>query len=354
MSLEPEPLATAEALELFRSLKLVHLAASGDDGPLLRTVHPIVFEGELYFHGATRGEKMELLGQPAMLTCEDVLATIPSSWIHPERACPATTYFYSAHARGTLAAVDDAGVKAAVLQQMMDDYQPEGHYRPITAGDPMYVAALRGTAVVKLADAKIAGRREVDQHRPREVRQSVMRQLWTRGQGNDLRAIDAMIDARPIQLPDFLAGPSGERLAVAPTPADLEGAVSLLVEHAYWYDENVREVATRAHRGSCAWVVARVGDEVVGTARAVGDNARFAYVMDVCVRPESRGRGLATRLMALLLDHPAIRQCQRVELHTRDATRVYERLGFGPLVDPNWRVAMRLVRSSPGSMPTPG
>ncbi len=346
MFLDPEHLDTAQTLDLFRSLKLVHLAATGDDGPVLRTVHPIVYEGELYFHGAPRGEKMELLGQPAMITCEDVLATIPSSWIHPERACPATSYFLSAHARGTLEGVDDLRVKAAVLQQMMADYQPEGGHRPITAADPMYAAAVRGIAVVKLAGATLVGRRKVGQNRPAETRQAVMRHLWTRGQGNDLRAIDAMIDAEPTQLPAFLSGPARERLAVSPTAADLEGAVNLLVQHSYWYNHDVREVATRAHRGSCAWVVAREGDQVVGTARAVGDNARFAYVMDVCVRPESRGRGLATRLMELLLDHPAIRQCQRVELHTRDAMRVYERLGFGPLVDPDWRVAMRLVRAA--------
>ena len=350
MFLDPEHLSQSDTLALFRRLKLVHLAASGQRGPVLRTVHPIVFDGELYFHGSPKGEKMELLDQPAMLTCEDLLATIPSTWIHPERACPATSYFYSAHAHGALVGIEDVQVKAVVLQQMMQDYQPGGEYRTITATDPMYAAAVRGIAVVKLADAVLIGRRKVGQNRPAPTRMAVMRHLWERGKGTDLRAVDAMIDAVPEQLPAFLRGPGGERFVVAPSEGDVGGAVELL-HGTYWNGGVPEDVLGQAQLGSAAWIVARDGDAVVATARAVSDGAKYAYVMDVCVREDRRGRGLGKQLIALLLDHPAVRTCRRVELHTKDAMPVYEHFGFGPMVDPGWRVGMRLVRlSGPSSL----
>lgn len=351
MFLDPEHLDLDATLDLFRRLKLVHLAASGGHGPVLRTVHPIVHRGELYFHGAPRGEKSELLGRPATMTCEDLLATIPSHWIHPERACPATSYFYSGHAHGVLEAVEDVDAKAAVLQQMMADYQPGGGHRPITAADPMYAAAVRGIAVVKLANATLIGRRKVGQNRPPDTRMAVMTQLWRRGAAGDLRAIDAMIDATPEQVPAVLRGPGGERFVASPGPDEIPGVVTLLRD-SYWNKTIAEDDLVRAQTGSGAWVVARStgggaagqggrAGEVVGTARAITDGAKLAYVMDVCVRADQRGRGLGAALMRCLLDHPAVRGCHRVELHTRDAMTLYERLGFTRSVDPDWRVAMR-------------
>ena len=345
MFLDPEHLSQSDSLDLFRRIKLVHLAATGEDGPVLRTVHPIVYQGELYFHGSPKGEKMELLGQSAMLTCEDILATIPSTWIHPGRACPATSYFYSAHARGTLVGVTDIEAKAAVLQQMMEDYQPGGGYRTIRHDDPMYAAAVKGIAVVKLADAIIVGRRKVGQNRPAATRMAVMRHLWDRGLARDLAAMDAMIDGSPEQLPEFLTGPGKERFVGAPTEADLSGALELL-RGVYWNVGVAESALARAQTGSTAWVVARDGNEVVATARAISDGAKFAYVMDVCVREDRRGRGLGKALVTLLLDHPSVRNCRRVELHTKDAMPVYAALGFGPMIDPDWRVGMRLVRGT--------
>lgn len=344
MFLDPEHLSQADTLSLFQRLKLVHLSASGETVPVLRTVHPIVFGEELYFHGAPRGEKMELIGKPATLTCEDVLATIPSTWIHPERACPATSYFYSAHAHGTLESVTDVQVKAAILQQMMVDYQPAGGYAPITHSDPMYAVAIRGIAVVKLANAVLIGRRKVGQNRPAATRMAVMGQLWQRGKGHDLRALDAMIDAAPEQLPDFLRGARGERVVAAPSDLDAGQAAELLAG-TYWNTGVSVAALMAAQQASSAWLVARLDGQVVATARAVSDGIKYAYIMDVCVHPDHRGRGLGRQIVGLLLDHPAVRQCRRVELHTKDAMPVYAALGFGALIDPDWRVGMRLVRN---------
>lgn len=340
MFLDVEHLSPSETLEILRRARLVHLAATGEDGPVLRAVHPVVVDETIHFHGSPRGEKMELMGQPAVVVAEEVLASLPSHWQSPERACPATTYFRSAMARGRLELVSDLPTRARVLQAMMEVYQPEGGYRPITHDDPMYAAAVRNIAVVRLADATLVGRRKVGQNKSPEVRQHLMAQLWARGAPGDLAALDAMVDATPAQCPGWLSHGAARFVT---QPARHVDAVVNLLAGAYWQEGVPGERIQRMHLGSSAWIVAVEGNEVVASARAVSDTAKFAYVMDVVVRADRRGQGLGEAVTRCLLDHPAVRGVQRVELHTRDAMPLYAKLGFGPMVDPAWRVGMRRV-----------
>ena len=67
---------------------------------------------------------------------------------------------------------------------------------------------------------------------------------------------------------------------------------------------------------------------LVATARALSDGARSAWVGDVCVTKAWRGKGLGQAIVALLLEHPRMRDTDRVRLNTRDAQTLYERFGF--------------------------
>ncbi len=55
------------------------------------------------------------------------------------------------------------------------------------------------------------------------------------------------------------------------------------------------------------------------------------YIFSVYTDPAHRGRGIATQLVAALVDSAAARGYVRVELHSTEMGRhVYERLGFEP------------------------
>ncbi len=123
----------AEAVALLERSGVVHLASTTADGaPVLRTVHGVVVRGALAFHGAPAGEKMEVIGREAVVSAEEVVAAIPSYFIDPERACPATTLYRSAQVHGRVERVDDAEEKAEVLSALMHRFQPEGGHVPIT------------------------------------------------------------------------------------------------------------------------------------------------------------------------------------------------------------------------------
>ena len=72
--------------------------------------------------------------------------------------------------------------------------------------------------------------------------------------------------------------------------------------------------------------IARVDDRVVGTGRLLSDGVCNAYLVDVWVSTRFRRRGIASRIIALLLNAvPG----QHVYLQTNDV-RLYTKLGFRP------------------------
>src|SRR5205823_5742530 len=81
--------------------------------------------------------------------------------------------------------------------------------------------------------------------------------------------------------------------------------------------------------GATAWVGARdEAGQLIGSARAISDGAKYAWIYDVIVAERFRGMGVGASVVRLLLDHPRVRGARTVWLHTRDAQDVYRRHGF--------------------------
>ena len=66
----------------------------------------------------------------------------------------------------------------------------------------------------------------------------------------------------------------------------------------------------------------------VAFARAVTDLATYAYLTDVIVADDSRGRGIGSWMVEEMLAHPDLQGLRRIALLTRDAQALYERFGF--------------------------
>jgi nitroimidazol reductase NimA-like FMN-containing flavoprotein (pyridoxamine 5'-phosphate oxidase superfamily)/GNAT superfamily N-acetyltransferase len=319
----------AEGRRLLARAPVVHLASTkGDGAPVLRTLHAAIVDDDLVFHGAPAGEKMETLGRDAVLSAEEIVASIPSYFVDPERACPATTFYCSVQVHGALTAVDDLDKKARALAALMDKYQPEGGFRPIDARDPLYRKSIAGLLVVAVPLATMDAKAKLGQNRKPEELVRLLEHLWARGLPGDPRAIELVRRANPgAPVPAFLAAPNGARLATALEERDAAAAAALL-EGAYWLEGVAPEAIRRSHLASPAWVGAH--DErgrLVATARAIGDTCG-AWVYDVFVDPAWRGRGVGRAVVRLLLDHPLLRHASVVRLRTRDAEALYASFGF--------------------------
>ncbi|GAC1569406.1 MAG: GNAT family N-acetyltransferase [Novosphingobium sp.] len=102
----------------------------------------------------------------------------------------------------------------------------------------------------------------------------------------------------------------------------------------YWSPGIARELVERACAGShCLGAYANGAQ--VGFARAITDQATFAWIADVWVDESSRGAGLGRRMVQWFVDHPSFAGIRRIALVTADAHGVYAALGFTPLVRPD-------------------
>lgn len=334
------------ARDLFARAEVVRIAAVSPEGrPLLRTVHGVVLDDHLCFHGAPKGEKSELPGWPVVISADRIIAEIPSYFVDPERACPATTYYESAMVEGMLEAVEDPIDRARVLSALMARFQPEGGHRPITADDPLYENAVKGLLILRLPLAGAVAKLKLGQNRRPEELLRILELLWQRGRAGDPEAIQRVLQAnaaRLEQVPEFLAAPVGVTLAPQLLPEHADAAASLL-QGLYWTQALTHEALARAQRGSTAWVGAFADGQLIGTARAMSDGARLAWIYDVVIAAPWRGRGVGEALVRLLLDHPAVRGVGKVLLGTRDAMAFYARFGFEEVASPLSTAAGRLM-----------
>lgn len=113
----------------------------------------------------------------------------------------------------------------------------------------------------------------------------------------------------------------------------IERIHQFLTEESYWAKERTFEQTTTAIENSLPFGVYR-GENQIGFARVVTDYATFAYLGDVFILEEFRGRGLSKWLMEVIIEHPDLQNFRRWILATRDAHALYEKFDFTPLKFP--------------------
>lgn len=319
----------SEAAQLLANAETVHLAATNHSGaPILRALHAVHVGDLIAFHGAKAGERKLCLGREAVVSAERVLANIPSYFVDPERACPATTYYQSVQAHGTLVEVTDLAEKGRVVAALMRKYQPEGGYQPVDPASPLYVKALRGLLVYGVRIRELTGKFQTGQRRKGAELSAILDGLWDRGSARDLEAIDHIFSSRPNIEYSRMRGPGGTRLRCALGVAD-EARVVGLLSGSYWNKDATYAEVVASHRASAAWLGFEDQDgTLVASARAIGDSRRFGWILDFIVADEHQRRGIGNALMTRLLDHPLLRHCRSIGLVTRDARDFYEKFGF--------------------------
>ena len=101
----------------------------------------------------------------------------------------------------------------------------------------------------------------------------------------------------------------------------------------YWAAGIPLETLERALRNSICFS-GHVDDRQVAFARAITDQATFAYLADVFVLPQYRGRGYGRAIVEALMDDPRLQGLRRWHLVTRDMQPLYAKLGFTTLSQP--------------------
>jgi GNAT superfamily N-acetyltransferase len=118
-------------------------------------------------------------------------------------------------------------------------------------------------------------------------------------------------------------------------------AIHGYLQHSYWAATRPKEVIARSLRHSlCIGVYDSAGAQV-GLARVVSDYSTFAYLCDVYVLEDHRGRGLAKAALRFIDAHPALQNLRRFHLVTADAHGLYAQFGFTAIATPERHMERR-------------
>ena len=79
----------------------------------------------------------------------------------------------------------------------------------------------------------------------------------------------------------------------------------------------------------------------IGFARVITDFTTFAFLADVFIDENRRGKGLGKRLVAEILNHEDLKDLKRWHLITDDAQGLYKQLGFVVPGDPSKHMEKR-------------
>jgi len=121
-------------------------------------------------------------------------------------------------------------------------------------------------------------------------------------------------------------------VSVDPSRIDVS-LVHEFLSSSYWAKGRPRELVERSIEHSLCFGAYENGRQIA-FARVITDRAVFAYLADVFVVPDHRGRGVAGLLLEAILGHPELEAIRVFRLSTRDAHGLYRKYGFTSMVNP--------------------
>lgn len=122
-------------------------------------------------------------------------------------------------------------------------------------------------------------------------------------------------------------------ISTDPSRLDLALIHDFLANRSYWAKGRSLTTVQRSIENSLNFGIYHEREQV-GFARVLTDYATFAWLADVFILEEHRGRGLAKWLMELIISHPDLQGFRRWVLATKDAHELYRRFGFRELHRP--------------------
>jgi len=169
------------------------LAVCANNRPYAVPINFVRVGEVLYFHGAQKNKKMQILANNPYTSFSVVEnhALIDSDFSSTEGlACPATQFFKSVSIDGVVEMVESRAEKAQALEALMRKLQPKGGYKPLS--DEAYDKALKSTAVYRLVPESVTCKFKFGQHLSEERFEMIVRHLEERGIEVDLRTVEEM------------------------------------------------------------------------------------------------------------------------------------------------------------------
>ena len=115
---------------------------------------------------------------------------------------------------------------------------------------------------------------------------------------------------------------------------DIKSIHDYLCNTSYWAKGRSLENVKKSIDNSLCFGLYDSDENIVGFARVVTDKVVLSYLMDFFIFEEHQGKGLGTKLVKHIIEHPDL-QVRLWFLATANAHKLYEKFGFSSLDDPD-------------------
>ncbi|MBX3241985.1 MAG: GNAT family N-acetyltransferase [Chitinophagaceae bacterium] len=111
------------------------------------------------------------------------------------------------------------------------------------------------------------------------------------------------------------------------------GFITNFISNSYWAKGRTVDAMKTCIDNSLNFGV-YLDDKQIGFARVLTDYAQFAYIMDLFIDENHRGKGYSKALMKYIIELDGLKAVKMWRLATGDAHGLYKKFGFNVLANP--------------------
>ncbi len=180
--------------EIERILSMTNIgrmATIGRDGfPYITPVNFVNLDGNIYFHCAPKGEKLDNLKQNPKVCFEvDVPLSYIDRALDPTRPpCQLHQYYHCVIIRGKASVVTDNKLKVTALNALVAKHEGNDEFEPVTEDMP----DCKACHVIEIKPDSVTAKSDFSQNQPEEKRREIAEYLFNRNQPGDREAVKAM------------------------------------------------------------------------------------------------------------------------------------------------------------------
>ena len=158
--------------------------------PQIIPMNFVFLNDAIYMHSHVKGEKLENISRNSKVGFEAdrELEFLPSYFEDPHNASLADTLYISVVIKGIGSFVLDREEKTLALNGLMEKYQPEGHYDPLTAD----MRVLDALSIIKVVPHTLHGKYKIGQHMNSEDRIKLAQKILKRNSPTALNTLKTM------------------------------------------------------------------------------------------------------------------------------------------------------------------
>ena len=180
-----------EIQRILSSTRIGRLATTGGDGyPYVTPVNFISLAGNVYFHSAPKGEKLDNIARDPRVCFEvDVpLAYLDIDLDRSRPICHLHQFYHCVVIRGTASVVRDDSLKVTVLNALVAKHESSGDFDPVTEDMP----ACKACEVIEIEPVSVTAKSDLGQNKSAEERRAIAEYFSKRDLPGDRETVEAM------------------------------------------------------------------------------------------------------------------------------------------------------------------